>query len=138
MKTLPWLSMLLAVSLLSGCSYFQTNFNTLPIFEPAAKSKPAPPSSGTVEASDDGKSFWIKSGVETSERQADISNCYEFAVAQIARDEQIRGDRAGVGTQAGLGGEETAFVSGLDDYERGNQREDLFSRCMRAKGYTKT
>ncbi|MDJ0946705.1 MAG: hypothetical protein QNJ30_24925 [Kiloniellales bacterium] len=134
MKVSPSLSLLLAAVLLAGCSSFR-----VPFYEPTTTSRPAPPSGSAVEVSEDGQKFWIKEGSEDNEsqRQADISDCYAYARAQTARDTRIQGDRVDTGRQAAMGGEETSFMTRMDEFELGKQREALFNRCMRAKGYSK-
>ena len=135
MKVLPSLSLVVAAALLAGCASFH-----VPFYERPTKARPAPPSSSAAEVSEDGQKIWIKGGDEESEskRQADISNCYAYARAQTAHDSQIVGDRADIGRPAGIGGEETSFMTRMDEFELGKQRDALFSRCMRAKGYTKS
>lgn len=135
MKVLPSLSLVLAAGLLAGCANFH-----VPFYERPTKARPAPPSSSTSEVSEDGQTIWIKEGgeAEESKRQADISNCFAYARAQTAHDTQIQADRLDTGRQAGIGGEETTFMTRMDEFELGKQREALFSRCMRAKGYSKS
>ena len=135
MKALPSLSVVLAAALLAGCASFH-----VPFYERPTKARPAPPSSSAAEVSDDGQKIWIKEGDEDkeSQRQADISNCYAYARAQTAHDTQIQGDRLDIGRPAGVGGEETSFMTRMDEFELGQQRDALFSRCMRAKGYKKS
>ncbi len=135
MKVLPSLSLVLAAGLLVGCATLH-----VPVYERPTTARPAPPSSSTSEVSEDGQKIWIKEGgeEEESQRQADISNCFAYARAQTAHDTQIQGDRLDTGRQAGIGGEETTFMTRMDEFELGKQREALFSRCMRAKGYSKS
>ncbi len=136
MKPLPSLSLVLAAALLAGCASFH-----VPFYERATKARPAPPSSATSEVSEDGQKIWIKEGggeEKESQRQADISNCYAYARAQTAHDSQIQADRLDTGRQAGIGGEEASFMTRMDEFELGKQRDALFSRCMRAKGYSKS
>lgn len=134
MKAIPLTAILLATGLVAGCS----NIYTFPIFEPPAPSRPAPPSADAAEVSDDGQKVWIKPGVEASERQADISDCYDYTQAQIAHDTRIQADRTSDGRSAGIGGEETSFMVRMDEFQIRNQRDSLFNRCMRAKGYSRS
>lgn len=133
MRALPSLILVFAAVFLAGCSSFR-----VPFYEEPAKSRPAPPSSSAAEVSEDGKTIWIKDGdADESQRQADISNCYASARAQTARDARIQGDRADSRRSTALGGEEVSFMTQMDEYQLGRQRNQLFSRCMRAKGYSK-
>ena len=132
MKGLPQLSVLLAAALLAACSSFR-----IPFYEEPAEPRPLPPASGAAEVSEDGTTIWIKEGGDDSQRQADISNCYASAVAQTARDTRIQGDRATSRRSTALGGEEVSFMNQMDEFELGRQRDALFSRCMRAKGYSR-
>ncbi len=132
MKALPTLSLALAAALLVGCSSFR-----VPFYEDTSEARPAPPPSRAAEVSEDGKTIWIKEGGgDDSQRQADISNCYAFARAQTARDARIHSDRVDTGRQAAMGGEEVSFMNRMDEYQIDRQRDALFSRCMRAKGYS--
>ncbi len=131
MKVLPWLSLVIATALLANCSSFR-----VPFYEEPAKSRPAPPSRSAAEVSEDGKTIWIKEGSDDSQRQADISNCYASARAQTARDTRIQGDRAYSSRSTALGGEEVSFMNRMDEFELSRQRDALFGRCMRAKGYS--
>ncbi len=132
MRVLPSVFLVLLATLLAGCSSFR-----VPFYEEPAKPRPVPPASSAAEVSEDGKTIWIKDGGESdTQRQVDISNCYASARAQTARDAQIQVDRADSRRSSALGGEEVSFMNRMDEYQLDRQRDALFSRCMRAKGYS--
>ena len=80
-------------------------------------------------------SGWDNPEMPLTRRQSDIEACYSYAVAQVARDDQIDYDRQQIREDSddvlGL----TTLTQRVDFYSQSRRRDSLFDACMRAKGY---
>ena len=80
-------------------------------------------------------SGWDNPEIPLTRRQSDIEACYGYAVAQVARDDQIDYDRQQIREDGdnilGL----TTLTQRVDFYSQSRRRDSLFDSCMRAKGY---
>jgi hypothetical protein len=114
---------------------------------PVAPAAPQSAPSGTGQAPAAGEPVvvkgpdgteWTASTTRSSEiYQADIEDCYRYAVAQTRRDAQFIDDRnAGIDTLTNQ-----SPYSGLrqrvDEYDLRNRRTSLMSSCMESKGYAR-
>ena len=80
--------------------------------------------------------FKALEGVSQEKQQADAESCFAFANAQVANDTRIDRDiDSARGGFADVDSRLTNYNRSVDSYYYQNQREALFRRCMRAKGY---
>jgi hypothetical protein len=113
---------------------------------PVAPSAPLPssseePASGSGEPiivqGPDGTTWTANQKTSQEIYQADIEDCYSYAVAQTRRDARYIDDRnAGIDTLTN-----DSPYSGLrqrvDEYDLRNRRTGLMSSCMHSKGYAR-
>ncbi len=116
---------------------------------PVAPSAPLPPASGEPASGEpasgepvivkgpDGTTWATDPRTSQEIYQADIEDCYSYAVAQTRRDAQHIDDRnAGIDTLTNQ-----SPYSGLrqrvDEYDLRNRRSGLMSSCMESKGYAR-
>lgn len=107
---------------------------------PAPTSTSQPPADSEepiVMKGPDGTSWEASPGRDEAAYQADLEDCYRYAVAQTERDARFIDDRnAGIDTLTN----QSPF-SGLrqrvDEYDLRNRRTSLMSSCMESKGYAR-
>jgi hypothetical protein len=107
---------------------------TIPLGGPGPRERrepPPPQPTGTVIKNDE----WVREDATDEERQADIDDCYNYALGAVARSQQIESDtRAARETSADLRG-----YADLEDrmraFEGKKQVGTLFVECMQDKGY---
>jgi hypothetical protein len=100
--------------------------------EPREPREPAPPTpTGTVIRNDQ----WVREGVTSDQRQADIDDCYNYAAGAVDRSQQIESDsRAARETSADLRGY-TDLENRMQAYSGRKRVGTLFVECMQDKGY---
>ena len=84
----------------------------------------------------DGTTWRVSKKTDEATYQADIEDCYGYAVAQVQRDQRIDDDRkAGLTTLGHNPRFDSVKRKNTDQYEQRNRRGALLTECMEAKGY---
>ncbi len=107
-----------------------------PLPEGAGEQAPAGGEAVVIQGPD-GTSWTVSAPRDEAAYQADVDDCYRYALGQTRRDAQIIDDRnAGIDTLTSA-----SRYSGLrqrvDEYDLRNRRASLMSSCMEAKGYVR-
>lgn len=78
-----------------------------------------------------------RSGTEdrAKDREAAVQSCYEFATAQIAKDQAIDSDISNRSANRGVGSDVVTFQRSLDKYGYEQRRRSLYESCMSSKGF---
>ena len=102
-----------------------------------AEQTPAASDEAVIVQGPDGTTW--KADPHTSEEiyQADLDDCYSFAIAQTRRDARYNHDRnAGIDTLTN-DSKYSGLVQRVDEYDLRNRRTGLMSSCMESKGYAR-
>ena len=80
---------------------------------------------------------WTHPEVPLTRQQADIETCFNFASAQIERENQIDDDRYELSNERDFSDfhSEAVLARRVDYYSERRRRGSLFDSCMRSKGY---
>lgn len=98
----------------------------------AAEGDPAA-GSGVIVQDESGAT--VEEVQSTAQRERDAEDCYAYASASVARDRQVKDDRAAIFDESATSRDVYAFTDRLDEYGNEQRRNQLFTDCMAAKGY---
>lgn len=89
---------------------------------------------GDDDAGARGSGVWIKPNASAEQRQDDMRECRQTALAQVERDRRIDEDideRGGAGATQGT----EDLLESMQSYGYTQRRDRLFESCMQEKGY---